>query len=326
VNLADLALVKVGKLDVEHSPVVVEPAAPGVDVAEWAAANRGDIEHHLRKVGAVLFRGFDLPDVASFERAAGSIDPRLYGGYGDLPRVDEAASDKIYESTPYPPDQAILFHNESSHLSSWPMRIMFFCALPSETGGETPLADSRSICDALDPEVFEEFRTKGLSYVRNFAEGLDVSWQQFFQTDDKAAVEERCGAGMSLEWKADGGLRIRQAAHAVTQHPDTGETLFFNQVQLHHPFYLQEDVRESLRSLYGEEDLPRNVYYGDGTPIPDEVAQHVLDTYWKTCVMFPWQQGDIIMLDNMLVAHARMPYGGDRKIAVAMAGITDPVV
>ena len=34
--------------------------------------------------------------------------------------------------------------------------------------------------------------------------------------------------------------------------------------------------------------------------------------------MFPWQQGDLMVLDNMLAAHGRSPYVGARQIAVAM--------
>jgi alpha-ketoglutarate-dependent taurine dioxygenase len=325
VKLADVELVKVGRVpEVERSPVVIEPASPDVDLAEWGAAHRDEIESHLLDAGAVLFRGFGLRTAADFERATGAIDSRLYGGYGDLPRAEGSTSNNIYKSTPYPADQPILFHNESSHLPSWPMRISFFCVIPSEKGGETPLADCREICRRLDPEVLDEFRTKGLSYVRNFAPGLDVSWQQFFQTEDRAAVEEACReGGMGFEWKGEDGLRVMQPAAAVRNHPVSGEELFFNQIQLHHIYCLQPEVRESLLSIYGPDDLPRNVHFGDGSPIPDETVQHVLDVYWDTCVMFPWQQGDIIMLDNMLVAHARMPFEGERSIAVAMAGMTD---
>ena len=40
--------------------------------------------------------------------------------------------------------------------------------------------------------------------------------------------------------------------------------------------------------------------------------------YDETMVRFPLRKGDLLMLDNMLVAHGRMPFTGARKVAVAM--------
>ncbi len=187
----------------------------------------------------------------------------------------ESAGEKVYGSTPYPADKMILWHNESAHLPTWPLRQFFYCVIPSQDRGTTPLIDCRLILDRLDPEVREQFATKGLKYVRNFSEGIDVPWQDFFKTDDKAEVERMCAeGGMSCEW-TDNGLRISQDAKAVRNHVRTGEPLFFNQVQLHHISCLDEETRTALRSLFDDEDLPRNVYFGDGTPIPDEVMdQH----------------------------------------------------
>src|SRR3954454_14845559 len=113
----------------------------------------------------------------------------------------------------------ILFHNESAHLPQWPLRQFFSCVIPSETGGETPLLDCRKGCDAMDPALLEEFATKGLMYVRNFSEGVDVPWQEFFRTDDKAEVERECEeAGMTAEWTDGNGLRVRNLAPAVVHH------------------------------------------------------------------------------------------------------------
>ena len=67
-----------------------------------------------------------------------------------------------------------------------------------------------------------------------------------------------------------------------------------------------------------EEDLPRHVYYGDGSPIDDSVMQYLGDLYRKTSVKFPWQERDVLMLNNMLVAHSRNPFAGERKIVVAL--------
>jgi alpha-ketoglutarate-dependent taurine dioxygenase len=35
-------------------------------------------------------------------------------------------------------------------------------------------------------------------------------------------------------------------------------------------------------------------------------------------VKFAWQRGDIMLLDNVLTAHARNPFVGERKLLVAM--------
>jgi hypothetical protein len=243
--------------------------------------------------------------------------PDLFAEYGDLP--PEGTSERIYHSTPYPADKMILFHSESSHLPKWPLRQFFFCIQPAQEQGETPLLDNRRVIEALDPATVKTFEDKGLLYVRNFSPGIDVPWQDFFKTDDRAEVERMCAAeGMTCDWKDDDALRISQQGPAVTTHPRTGEKIWFNQIQLHHVSSLDAETRDSLRQLFDEEDLPRNVYYGDGTVIADEVVDRITELFEELCVEFPWQQGDLIALDNMFVQHARRPFVGERKILVAM--------
>jgi alpha-ketoglutarate-dependent taurine dioxygenase len=298
-------------------PLVISPAAEGVDLAAWAAEHRETIYSYLTAHGALLFRGFPLATPGDFERVAGSIWPELFGEYGDLPREDMTS--KVYHSTPYPADKAILFHNESSHLPRWPMKQFFFCVQASETGGETPLLDCREIVKALDKPTLDRFAEKGLMYVRNFCEDIDVSWQHFFKTEDKKVVEKICAdGGMQCEWVRGRTLRIKQKGPAVARHPRTGEVVFFNQVQLHHPYCLDPATRKSLVALFKEEGLPRNVYYGDGTRIEDETMKKLGDLFWQLCKASPWHAGDLIMLDNMLISHARKPFTGARKIVVAM--------
>jgi alpha-ketoglutarate-dependent taurine dioxygenase len=301
----------------QNLPLVLEPAVENVDLAEWARNNRDFIETSLLKHGAVLYRGFNLKGPEDFERVATSVCSELFGEYGDLPRAGVAG--KIYKSTPYPNDKMILYHNESSHLDRWPMKINFYCVKAAQEGGATPIADTREVARQMDPKILKMFADKGLMYVRNFSEGLDVSWQQFFHTSDKSVVEKACQeGGMTCEWTRNNGLRIRQVCRAVTRHPKTGETIFFNQVQLHHVYCLDAETRTSLLALFKEEDLPRHVYFGDGTSIPESVMDHVGEIYEKCAVRFPWQEGCMITLDNMLTVHARDPFVGERKIVVAM--------
>ena len=73
--------------------------------------------------------------------------------------------------------------------------------------------------------------------------------------------------------------------------------------------------------MFREEDLPRQVYYGDGTRIEDAVVAEISALYEQQAVRFQWQAGDVIVVDNMLVAHARDPFEGARKVLVAMAEV-----
>jgi alpha-ketoglutarate-dependent taurine dioxygenase len=298
-------------------PLVFEPGREGVAAAEWAAGHRGLIEEELARHGALLFRGFGLDSVAEFERFAQAVCPDLFGDYGDLPREGEGG--KVYRSTPYPADKAILMHNESSHLPRWPMKICFYCVEAAREGGETPLVDCRKLYRLLDPALRERFSREQVMYVRNYIEGIDVSWQSFFRTDDPAEVERFCAeAAMRWQWGEDGRLRTSQVRPAVARHPKTGEMLFFNQLQLHHVSCLDPAVRESLLAMYTPDELPRNAYYGDGSPIEDAVVERIRELSREATVAFPWRKGDVLVVDNMLVAHGRNPYVGPRKIVVAM--------
>ena len=78
-------------------------------------------------------------------------------------------------------------------------------------------------------------------------------------------------------------------------------------------------ARVLLDIVEDEADLPRNVLYGDGTAIDDATLETVRGVLEAHKISFPWQSGDVVMLDNMLTAHARTPFKGPRKVVVAMA-------
>ena len=43
------------------------------------------------------------------------------------------------------------------------------------------------------------------------------------------------------------------------------------------------------------------------------------EIYQQEAILFPWKEGDILMLDNMLICHGRQPFVGKRKVVVGMA-------
>jgi len=316
-SVVDPSLKKSFFCDKKSFPIVIEAPSVDTDPISWAQANRTLINDLLLTHGGIVFRGLALDSAADFEKFAESLHPGLYGNYGDLPK--NIGGKNTYKSTPYPENKMILFHNESAHLSKWPRKQWFYCETPSSIGGATPIVDCRKMLDVLPTDLVTKISEKGLLYVRSFIKGLDVPWQSFFQTDNKTEVEKMLTkSGTEFEWLEKDGLQTRTKTHGVIIHPLSGERTFFNQVQLHHVSALDESDRNDLLELVGEQYLPRNVYFGDGSKISNEEMKIIGEAYESCAVRFDWKKSDVVMLDNMLAAHARDPFQGARKIVVAM--------
>jgi len=174
----------------------------------------------------------------------------------------------------------------------------------------------------LPPEVRQRFAEKRVMYVRNFGDGFGLSWKTVFGTTSREEVEAHCRrTGIEFQWKDNDRLRTRQVRQAVAVHPQTGEDVWFNQAHVHNILSLESALRESVLSVADDQEYPLdiNTAYGDGTPLEAETIQRIHDAYEQATVAFAWQAGDILMVDNMLVAHGRAPFSGPRKIVVAMA-------
>lgn len=304
-------------------PLVIEPALGGVDLISWAKSSRGFLESNLLKYGGILLRGFGVDSAARFEELIATLFGEALE-YKERSSPRSAVSGNIYTSTDYPPDQHIFLHNENSYAHTWPAKIFFCCHTEPMEGGETPIADVRKVHERIPPEIRQRFVEKEVLYVRNFNELLGLPWQTVFQTDDQQAVEEYCRkAGYEATWRDGNRLQTRRRGPAVVRHPRTGEPVWFNHATFFHVSTLAPAIRNALLAQLGEDELPNNTYYGDGSPIEPEVLEILRRAYREETVSFPWRQGDILLLDNMLVAHGRSPFKGARKILVGMAEPVD---
>jgi alpha-ketoglutarate-dependent taurine dioxygenase len=301
------------------SPLVLQPAVSGIDTIAWAKDNIDFIRSELERYGAILFRKFGIATAEEFNRFVKAIsgDPLEYRERSS-PRSQVA--DRVYTSTDYPADQVIFPHNEHSYAKVFPLKLYFFCKKPAPEGGETPLVDCRRVLLRLDSRIKERFARKKWMYVRNFGDGLGLSWQEVFQTEDRAEVEAYCKAvDIQVEWKEKNRLRTRQIRPAVIQHPRTGEPVWFNHATFFHVSTLPIAIQEELLGEFQEQDLPNNTFYGDGSPIEPEVIGELRDAYTRESISFGWEQGDVVLLDNIFTAHARNSYTGPREILFSMA-------
>ncbi|SDI76126.1 TauD/TfdA family dioxygenase [Paraburkholderia phenazinium] len=269
--------------------------------------------------GGVLLRGFDALGAAGFDRLVNRFgQPLLTYEFGSTPR--SKIEKGVYSSTEYPADQWIDQHNEQSYTLNWPAVIWFYCDIAAEQGGATPVADSRLVYERLDRALRRHFADKQVMYVRNYGNGLDLPWEQVFGTDERDKVEQYCRANrIDYEWLDDGeALRTRQVCQSELRHPVTGETVWFNQAHLFHVSNLPPAIREALLEVVDDDRLPRNTFFGDGTPIDAAMLDEIRAVYRDTMLSFAWQAADTLILDNLLMSHGRAPFAGKRRVLVAM--------
>jgi alpha-ketoglutarate-dependent taurine dioxygenase len=298
-------------------PLTVEACKHSLSLVEWIADNLELINEKLKIFGSILFRDFDISEQTFPQVMRHLCGKPLEYMYRSTPRTSVGAD--VYTATEYPAHQVIPQHNENAYTQDWPMKLAFFCECPAEEGGETPLAESTRVTARISPHIVDRFAERRVKYVRNYGSGLDLLWQNVFQTEEKEVVEEYCRThDIQYEWLANGCLRTSEVCQAVAEHPLTGQRLWFNQAHLFHISSLGDKVQKALLSVYKQEELPRNVYYGDGSPIEPEVLEQIRNAYRSETVSFRWKRNDVMLLDNMLVSHGRNAFKGKRRVLVSM--------
>ncbi|WP_066383173.1 MULTISPECIES: TauD/TfdA family dioxygenase [unclassified Anabaena] len=306
--------------DEQLIPLIIQPAVANVNILEWANQNQETIHTLLIKHKALLFRGFNINSPTQLDQLIKATSKGEPISYNDRSSPRHEISGKIYTSTDYPAEQSIFLHSESTYCLTWPQKIYFCCLQPAETGGETPIADTQKIFQRISPQIRDKFINKQVLYVRNYNDGFGLTWQNVFQTLDKAIVEEYChNNAIEFEWKTGDRLRTKQVRPAVIKHPITGVEVWFNHAAFFHVTTLEPRIYQALISEFSEADLPHNTYYGDSSPIEPETLTEIRAAYAQETVTFPWQAGDILFLDNVQVAHGRKAFKGNRKVLVGMS-------
>lgn len=280
------------------------------------------IKKLLLKNGAILFRSFEIDSAEKLDACVNAFPGKSLDYIaGNSPRTK--LQDKVYTSTEYPASEFISLHNELSYGNKWPAYLFFCCAVPALKGGSTVLADSRSFLSHLSKDVQQAFRTKGVMYIRNLHGGFGAgtSWQDAFETDEKSVVEDYCRRDdIMFEWNDDDDLRLLQKREGIIRHPESGEEVWFNQADQFHPSTNKPEVYEALMEVYEEDpmSMPQYATFGDGDEIPLSMLEEIREVGKQNMVAPQWEKGDLILVDNVLTAHGRMPFEGPRKILVSM--------
>ncbi|NYJ07942.1 TauD/TfdA family dioxygenase [Petropleomorpha daqingensis] len=300
----------------------VLPARPDGDLATWATNARDALRALVAEHGAVLVRGLGLRTAEECGAVIRAVTDGLTGEQEAFaPRQPRA--DGVWSSTPWPANQPMCMHHELSYRLEVPSLLLFACLHAPERGGSTGVADGPTVLAALPADLVARFEHEGWLLVRTYTEEIGEPWPQAFGTGDRAAVERYCAAAaITPEWLPDGGLHTRQRRRAVLPHPVTGRRCWFNQVAFLNEHTLDPEIREYLVDVYGPERLPFTTRFGGGDPIGADVVALLNEVYAAHTLREPWQDGDLLLVDNIRTAHDREAYTGARDV---VAGLADPV-
>jgi alpha-ketoglutarate-dependent taurine dioxygenase len=320
----------------DSPPLFVEPLGrhmtESIDIfLEWLASHRQALEAALIDFGAVVFRGFPVRQTEDFERIIDQFPPHSMG-YSGGAALRKAIKGRVMEATRISQSFHIQLHQEMSYLPNNPRLIAFFCRIAPQTGGATVIADMRRVTALLPPDLMQRFIDKGVRYTRNLLspEARDErtnpvfchnNWAANFGTDDRATVEQACRErGLTFNWRSDGSLDLHNYRPAVTQHPITNETIYFNQahVQIDRRHAYGDEAYARMLRAYG--DLPRafDSSLGDGSPLSDDDLDRIYEALGAATVAFPWRAGDVMFVENKLTSHGREPFTGERDVQVAL--------
>ncbi|WP_432156968.1 TauD/TfdA family dioxygenase [Streptomyces sp. bgisy153] len=302
-------------------PPVLDAEGAGADAAGRAAALRDRVRAAVAEHGAVRVRGLGprTPEEVGAVAAALGIEA-MPEREGFAPRRRLAPG--VLSSSEWPPDEPMCMHHELSYAAEVPATLLFACLRAPDGGGATGVADSQAVLAALPADLVEPFARDGWQLTRSYRE-VGVAWTEAFGTEDPAEVAAYCDREtVEATWLPDGALRTRQRRAAVIEHPGNGLPVWFNQISFLNERTLDPMVRDYLTDVYGPDALPFNTAYGDGRPIPEEVVETIDRAYRAATVSEPWTTGDVLVVDNLRMAHSREPYDGDRHVAVVLG---DPV-
>src|SRR5437899_4696200 len=297
-------------------PPILRVEAAG-DAERWASEHRNALRAFGAEHGSLLVRGLGLRDAAETEAVFRQLGSLMTEREAFAPRQRYAQG--VYSASKWPPNQHMCMHHELSYAVELPSLMLFACLGAPTSGGETPVADSPSVLNALPADLVERFERLGWLLIRNYNDDIGATVAEAFGSDDRRAVESYCRANaIQFEWQPNGGLRTWQRRTAVVRHPRTGLRCWFNQIAFLNEWTMDPEVREYLVDTYGEDGLPFNTRFGNGDPVGADVIQLLDEVYEKNTARERWQSGDLFLVDNVRTAHARESFEGPREVSVGM--------
>jgi alpha-ketoglutarate-dependent taurine dioxygenase len=290
----------------------------GGDLAAFLNANKSAVDAALADAGALLFRGFDVPDPLAFDAAIEGYGETGFTYEDSLSNaVRTNVTPRVFTANEAPPTTEIFLHHEMAQTPLYPAKLFFYCEIAAERGGATPLCRSDWVLDRIRAEhrdFYDAVRAEGVRYTNvmpgsdDAGSGQGRSWRSTLSVADREGAERRLSElGYQWEWREDDSLRATTPVLPAIRDVGEGRESFFN--QLIAAFRGWADSRN---------DPNRSITLGNGEPITAEQMAGPIAIADELTYDLAWQAGDVALVDNFTVMHGRRPFEGRRRVLASL--------
>lgn len=305
-------------------PLVLQCQSAGTDLraaTAWLAEHRQTLLKQSAAHGAVLFRDFPAATAEDFDRFIAAFGLRNFPYKESLSNaVRVNRTERVFTANEAPPNVTIFLHHEMAQTPVYPSRLFFFCEQAAAAGGATPVCRSDALWERLAarrPDFARDCRSKGLKYSNvmpaenDAASGMGRSWRSTLGADDRAGAEQKLkGLGYSWQWLDDGSLRATTPVLPAVRDLSNGNTSFFNQL-----------IAAASGWKDSRNDPAKAITFGDGAPLDRDAVAVAVALGEELSFDVPWQNGDVILVDNYVTMHGRRTFTGTRKVLASLTAM-----
>ncbi|KAL2862214.1 uncharacterized protein BJX67DRAFT_391485 [Aspergillus lucknowensis] len=297
----------------------------------------------LARHGTLLFRGLPITsaaDFSAFAHAFGYKPHEIIGIVVDRPLL----APNVAPANEAPKEVRIYNHNESPQVPHAPEYIFFYAQKAPTVGGETPISSSLELFARAQreiPEFIDLLVEKGIQSrvtyktQRQYVGGSTLRQafgKEILDGDDEETQRRKIEAQIArygrgeyttFEWGVDGedGARQLVLTHqlpVVRTQPGTNLPTLFTGLAA----YYRNTVEAQKRSGAGRKNVAQQCF-GDGTPIPEEYLAALARITEEIRVLHRWEEGDVLVYDNIIAQHGREPWEGEQGDRVVLASLFD---
>jgi alpha-ketoglutarate-dependent taurine dioxygenase len=336
-------------------PLVIEPVNEKSFTVLKALLNESSdwFNKQLDTYGAILFRGFEVEDAEQFQKVLELLNVELEPVYhfGSAHRV--RMTDKVFTSSEAPPDTIIAPHNELNMVPRRPSVLAFFCQVQPDLYGETPIINTEKLFHSLPPSLqhkISNFPQRFVRYVPNHL--LEIVFEELSKDEITKLLQEQ---RFDFTWEEDGSINFECSHIPLFSHPRTnrlcfclsivdclvsrewyrnleqrysfGQRLYYNWLPAKLYKRIQQGLTTAATVVDGSQKRTStlNTYFlnehNQYTTMTTAEAKELGKAEWKNAVIFQWKQGDILIMDNLQVAHSRLNTKPPRKILTAFGNM-----